>query len=108
MLTSEARGSPLHYSYYNLGWESSHIYQIPCLRRGAHCLYKSNAATLGRGGGRPGGARWWEDLALRSWVYTDSALQSAAVCWELTVHREVSDAPFDCLACLNSQMRYRD
>lgn len=55
MLTSEARSSRLHYSYYNLGWESSHIYQIPCLRRGAHCLYKSNTGTLGRGGGGQAG-----------------------------------------------------
>lgn len=55
--------------------------------------------------GRPGGARWWEDLALRSsCAYTDSALQSAAVCWELTVHQELSDAPFD---CLNSQTLIR-
>lgn len=93
-LTSEAaEGSRLHYYYYNLGWESSHIYQTPCLRRGAHCLYKSNAATAGHGGGRPGGARWWEDLALRSCIYTDSALQSAAVCWELTVHRSFQMLP---------------
>lgn len=48
-----------------------------------------------------GGARWWEDLALRSsCAYTDSALQSVAVCWEVTVRRELSDAPFHCLKSL--------
>lgn len=45
---SEAEGALLHYPHYNLGWELSHIHQIPCLRQGAHCLNKSNTATQGR------------------------------------------------------------
>lgn len=57
---SEAEGALLHYPHYNLGRELSHIYQIPCLRQGAHCLNKSNTATQGCGGGRPGEARWWK------------------------------------------------
>lgn len=57
---SEAEGALLHYPHYNLGRELSRIYQIPCLRQGAHCLNKSNTATQGCGGGRPGEARWWK------------------------------------------------
>lgn len=103
MLTSEARSSRLHYSYYNLGWESSHIYQIPCLRRGAHCLYKSNTGTLGRGGGGqagPDGGKISPSGPAFTLIQPYSQRQSAGN-WRGA--RGGLDAHFDCLACLNSQ-----
>ncbi|CAB1415582.1 unnamed protein product [Pleuronectes platessa] len=57
--------------YHGRAWSVGSYLPIPkgtaniCLRRGAHCLNKSNAATQGRGGGQPGEARWWKIQAPR-------------------------------------------